>query len=92
MEITWENSLYYNFYGYPVLPASFFIKKSCGTPEFHWDSNMDSHLVKVILGFKPAKGSEMKSQDSSNKFSYILYYYIMNTFQDITIYIIYIKS
>ena len=42
-----------HFYGYIVLPASFFIKKSCGAPGFS--------PGQVILGFKPAKSSEMKS-------------------------------
>ena len=41
------NGLYYYFYRHSVLPASFFIK-SCDTPEFRWNSNMDSHLVRLV--------------------------------------------
>ena len=38
-------------------PPSFFIKKSCGTPEFHWIPLEFEHGFspgQVILGFKPA--------------------------------------
>ena len=62
MKITCENSLYYNFYGYPVLPASFFIKKSYGAPEFHWDSNMDSHLVRLYLVLSQQKVQKWKAK------------------------------
>ena len=56
MKIKCENSFYYILW-LSSPPSFFFIKKSCGAPEFE----PGSEPGQVILGLKPAKGSEMKS-------------------------------